>query len=190
MSSNIRLIHNKIVKIKLFSKYKIVFLLLLFIPTALLFYLLGNSKNQDDLKEIHYHAGFLVYIDGKLQDFSDFKYMHLEPCSDEKNHQEEKEDDQLEKAHLHDGTGDVVHVHRNGAVWNDLFKNIGFTFPDRSILKAFSGGSELNNFLETPIKPYDSIIIASGDTNNINLSQYVTYDRIKEVEAKSESCGS
>ena len=177
-------------KLKLLNSPKKIFFLILFLLLSV--GLILSSKNKKaPVEEIHYHAGFLVYIDGKLQDFSGSKYMHIEPCSDKK--ESEKEIDaniQLEKAHLHDGVGDVVHVHRAKTVWGDLFQNIGFTFPDRSILKAFSGGSELNNFLKTPIKPYDSIIIASGDTNNINLSQYVTYDRIKEVEAKSESCGS
>ena len=175
-------------KFKLIPKNKIFIFLLLLISAALIFYLFRNSKNREDQKEIHYHAGFLVYLNGVRQDFSGSQYMHIEPCSEE--NETHLENEQLEKAHLHDGVGDVVHVHRESAIWGDLFQNIGFTFPDRSILKAFSGGSELNNFLETPIKPYDSIIIASGDTNNINLSQYVTYDRIKEVEAKSESCGS
>ena len=37
--------------------------------------------------DIHYHAGFRVYKDGQLQDFSGPQYMHLEMCSvDEGEH--------------------------------------------------------------------------------------------------------
>ena len=83
LSSNIKLIHNKIVKFKLIPKNKIFIFLLLLISAALIFYLFRNSKNREDQKEIHYHAGFLVYLNGVRQDFSGSQYMHIEPCSEE-----------------------------------------------------------------------------------------------------------
>src|SRR4051812_30234652 len=75
------------------------------------------------VKELHYHAGFQVYENGKQKSFADIAYMHDKPCTGKKA-EEEKEDEQIEKAHLHDLVGDVVHVHRENATWGDLFKNI------------------------------------------------------------------
>ncbi len=140
--------------------------------------------------EVHYHAGFLVYVDGVKQDFSDFKYMELEPCTDHKD--AHKEDEQKEKAHLHDGIGDVVHVHRANAVWGDLFQNIGYTFPANKTIIGYQNGQRIErieNILEKPIMPNDSLIIAVGDFDIGALRSPVTLDHIKEVESKSETCG-
>ncbi len=73
-------------------------------------------------KDLHFHAGFQVYVDDKLQDFSDNKYMDETPCTKNgKPLPDVKVDDQLEKAHMHDHKGYIVHVHRKGSNWSDLF---------------------------------------------------------------------
>lgn len=144
-------------------------------------------RNNEE-KEIHYHAGFLVYIDGKLQDFSDTKYMDIEPCkiaSEKKEHG----NDQREKAHLHDGIGDVVHVQREGAVWSDLFKNIEYSFPKSKQIQGFINGLPVEDILAHPINAYDSVIIVVGDSKNIDINHYVSKEHIKEIEKKSETCG-
>lgn len=136
---------------------------------------------------IHFHAGFLVYADGALQNFSETKYMKIEPCNAKGS--VVHEDEQLEKAHLHNGVGDVVHVHRSGAIWNDLFKNIRYASPEKTAIKGFENGKEIPNFLSSPIKPYESVIIIQGDASGIELSKFVTKDHIIEVEKKVETCG-
>src|SRR5258708_3038706 len=76
-------------------------------------------------KPIHFHAGSQVYINDKIQSFTGNQYMHEAPCVvNGKSVSESDPDDQGEKAHLHDHIGDVVHVHRKGATWGDLFFNI------------------------------------------------------------------
>src|SRR5688500_3050606 len=122
----------------------IIALIILFIG----FIFLKTKSQEKHEEEIHYHAGFMVYIDGKLQDFSEAKFMSIAPCSEESDsHQaKSKVEEQLEKAHLHDNIGDVVHVHRKGAFWGDLFKNIGFEFPDKK-LKAFINGKPIADIL-------------------------------------------
>lgn len=148
-------------------------------------FLLVRKNNQ--AKEIHYHAGFQVYVDNKLQDFSDLRYMNVRPCGGIFN----REDDQIEKAHLHDTVGDVVHVHREHAVWGDLFKNIGFTIPTSTEFVGYLNGTRTENILDYPILPYDSVVFFSGSIQDMNkkLQARVTDDHIKEVESKSESCG-
>lgn len=127
-----------------------------------------------EFEYIHYHAGFRVYIDGVLQDYSDYKYMNFVPCS-EHDVKKSPAEEQIEKAHLHDGVGDVVHMHRSGAKWGDLFKNIGVTLPtDLPILN-------------TPIEPNSSVVIVVGTP--VDNPEKVSLEHIKEVEAKSELCG-
>src|SRR5258706_10677792 len=139
-------------------------------------------------KEIHYHAGFLVYVDGQLQDFTPSKYMETQPCYTNKV-KHPPEDNQKEKAHLHDGIGDVVHVHRANTTWGDLFKNIDFSFPATESAVGYINNTQINDIFHYPIKPDDSAIIVSGDIKAIDLKRYVTVDHIKEIESKSETCG-
>lgn len=134
----------------------------------------GFASTQPE-EHVHYHAGFVVYVDGVKQDYGDFKYMNFKPCTQEEA-KSTKEDEQIEKAHLHDGVGDVVHVEAAGSVWGDLFKNIGVTLP-----------AEVAE-LEQPIVPDSSIAIVIGSA--VDNPDKVSIERIKEVEAKSELCGS
>lgn len=94
------------------NKNKIIlFFILFFISLATIYFLKTKSLN----KEVHFHAGFLVYVDGKLQDFSGDIYMSPNVCR-KPDVRLSSEEEQMEKAHLHDGVGDVVHVHRKSAV--------------------------------------------------------------------------
>ncbi len=45
------------------------------------------------------------------------------------------------------------------------------------------------NILSKEIVPYKSVIIIEGDIKNIDLNKYVAESHIKEVEKRSESCG-
>lgn len=141
-------------------------------------------------KEVHFHAGFQVYENDKLLDFSDLKYMQVVPCT--ADGAEIHMDEQIEKAHLHDNIGDVVHVHREGAVWSDLFKNIKYNIDPRNINIAYKNGKVEQNILKSPIQPYDSIIISVGKNKltGSQLKKAVTKDRILEAEKRSETCGS
>lgn len=164
-------------------------LIALFVLTILLMGLFIYTQKFKKNIKVHYHAGFQVYVDGKLQDFSDLKYMFIKPCGKEKS--DKKENEQLEKAHLHDQVGDVVHVEAQGAKWGDLFGNINFKIDNNKQLKSYIKGKEVRNILDFPIKPYDSIVIFIGNVENKDekLKKQVTRKRIEEVEKKSETCG-
>ncbi len=142
------------------------------------------------VEQVHNHAGFRVYVDGKAQDFSDLKYMKVEPCTTDDGNV--VEDDQMEKAHLHDFVGDVVHVHRSNAVWGDLFKNIKFTIVTSKPIVAYINGKKVNDILSFPIRPYDSLILLIGKHENTAkyLKNSVKKDHILKAENKSENCGS
>lgn len=177
------------------KKLVIIFSVILAIGYYIYFFVPAPKKNNpspqsESDKEIHYHAGFLVYVDGTLQDFSDFQYMHIEPCETEEqeNPPDEKENEQLEKAHLHDNIGNVVHVHRVNALWQDLFKNINFQIPQNKSLSGYKNGVKTDNLLNSAILPYDSVLFIIGDDKNIDKSQSVTGEYLEGIEEKTESC--
>ncbi|HSW48045.1 MAG TPA: hypothetical protein VLG67_03090 [Candidatus Saccharimonadales bacterium] len=143
-------------------------------------------------KPVHFHAGFQVYVDDKLQSFSDFKYMDETPCTKNgKPLPDVHEDEQMEKAHLHDQIGDVVHVHRENATWGDLFKNIKYPI-DGQKATAYIDGEKVDDFLTIEIEPYDSLVVFVGKhTDDKNyLKNAVKKDYIKQTEKKSETCSS
>lgn len=138
--------------------------------------------------KIHYHAGFIVFDNGKKIDFSDTKYMQIKPCL--VNGQEEKitsADSQIEKAHLHDNVGDVVHVEEDGARWGDLFTNIKYDL-DYSKVTAYINGQKIEDLKSTPINKDDSLVIFVGKVNQKLLSQTLTKEYIEEKGKSSSSC--
>ena len=139
-------------------------------------------------KEIHYHAGFKVFKNGKAVNFSDYKYMFIEPCSNSKK--ETKEDKQIKKAHLHDEVGDVVHVEEENAVWGDLFKNLKYEI-DYQDTKSFINGKSVDNIPTLKIEPYQSLVVFIGKNNDIqkDLKEAATKKHIQEVEKQSGDCG-
>lgn len=144
---------------------------------------------------VHYHAGIQVYVDDKLQNFSSIKYMTISPCTDKNSKKEEEATEkeiQNDKGHLHDNVGDVVHVHVAGGRWKDFFANIQYPFPPGKSVFAFVNGKSVEDILNTPIRAYDSVVIFIGTRDNMkeDLKKAVTVDHIKEIEKKSELCGS
>lgn len=145
------------------------------------------KKSKSNQSKDHYHAGFQVYVNNKLQNFSGLKYMHLKPCGEEDEH---KEDEQLEKAHLHNQVGDIVHVHRGNAYWKDLFKNIKFKIDSSKPIEGYVNGIKVENILNHQIKANDSVLIIIGKKVDLKtyLKQAVKKEYIKKVEKEGESC--
>lgn len=165
------------------KKFLISALGLLLIVLGLAFYAIVKTKPE--AKKVHYHAGFIVFQDGKKIDFSDIKYMDLEPCT--KGNQKTG-DDQLEKAHLHDNVGDVVHIEAPGAVWGDLFTNIKFPV-DSASTSGYINGQKMENFQQQPINKDDSLVVFLGKSDESLLSQAPTKDYIEVQGEKSKTCG-
>lgn len=141
------------------------------------------------IKEIHIHAGFQVYENGKQKSFADLRYMNDKPCGS--HAPGEHVDEQLEKAHLHELVGDVVHVHREGATWGDLFTNL--KYPNAADnTEAYINEKKVDNILKEEIKPYDKVVIFIGNRDK-DLKPYfakqVSQDHILKTEKRSEKCG-
>lgn len=143
-------------------------------------------------EEVHHHAGFVVYIDGVLQDYSKFEHMKFSPCAAEaKTEKHNPAEGQLEKAHMHDMNGDVAHVHRQGATWGDFFRNSKISFPPDKEFVAYDGQQVIENFLDSEVLPDQSVVVTIGDQTQADTQRGkpVTIERIKEVEQLSENCG-
>jgi hypothetical protein len=139
----------------------------------------------------HHHAGFQIYVDGEKQDFTSPRFMSLIPCSEGKS-KLTPEELQLEKTHLHDQVGDVAHVHHVGATWADLLHNISFTYDQNKPLIAYSNGKKVEDFPKRIIQPDESVVVVIGeDKGKLDelLRNQVTLERIREVSAASELCG-
>lgn len=143
------------------------------------------QKQTQKEEKIHYHAGFQIYVEGKLQDFTGAKYMSVKPCGKE---EKQEENEQIEKAHLHDGVGDVVHVEAEGSMWKDLFQNINFNISDKKQISGYINSKKIENILVYPIKSYDSTVIFIGKADKKYLKNPVTKERIRDVEKKTDAC--
>lgn len=145
-------------------------------------------KQVRDVEKIHYHAGFVVFENGKKLDFSDTKYMFIKPCTVDGKETEDSEDEQLEKAHLHDNVPDLIHVEADGAIWADLFANIKFPI-DYSKTTAFINEIEVTNFQNESIKPDQSLVLFIGPVDKKFIFQGVTSEYIEETAKRSTTCG-
>lgn len=159
-------------------------IVLLFISTVLYKLFAKPTVHQT----VHYHAGFIVYKDGERVDFSESKYMSVKPCEivpDEPSPLEI----QMDKGHLHENVGDVVHVHTEGAKWGDLFANLKYPI-DYSLVSAYINGDKVLDFENRPIVGFESAVIFIGNVNESLLSNAVATEHIRDVESNSELCGS
>lgn len=148
-------------------------------------------KQYTTPQKIHYHSGFVLFVNNKKIDFSSAKYMSVSPCVLHGNQEENTAPSEIQhdKAHLHDYVGDVVHTERTGAKWSDLFTNLNYPI-DYAKATAYVNGQQLPDFQTQPILPDESIVIFVGK-NDIqkDLKQAVTKQHIEQEAKKSEDCG-
>ena len=137
--------------------------------------------------EVHYHAGFRIYENNQLVDFSGTQYMHIKPCSKDEAH-ESAGNDPRERAHLHDGIGDVVHVHRADATWGDLFAGLGF-HPEGTVT-YYINGQPVGDVNKRVIAAYDRLLILVGKNDRLEekLQSVPDKAKVEEAEQKTEGC--
>jgi len=119
-------------------------------------------KNND----VHYHANFGLFVDGKRDMFSNFSfYEEIAACSTG------GEDNPKHNIHMHDNKFDVVHVHAHGATWGGFFTNLGYTLGNK-VLVTQDGtfvdgqdGKKLQFILNgEPVQTVQGRLIKSADT--------------------------
>lgn len=161
------------------------FLGAIFLFTAAYFVITVTRKGPEE--HTHFHAGFMVYIDGERQDYSDTRFMHLDVCSIP-GKQTTHTMDEKDAVHLHDNVGDVAHIHGPNVTWGMLFANMNVAFPKNLPVIGYKDGKRIPNILSMQIRKDDSIIVIVGDKKKVDVSTYITTKRIREVEGKSNTC--
>jgi hypothetical protein len=159
-------------------------LILTCIPLITLGYTTLNRLGWLSSPEVHYHAGFLIVEKGEALDFSGLEYQTIQPCTNTKNTQPSLHHSNI---HLHDGIGDVAHIHTDGQTWRDLLEALDVSIE--TYTQVYLNGVEITG-IDTIIQPYDRILFADRSTQITPsmIADIPSIDTIKEVEKKSETC--
>lgn len=122
---------------------------------------------------VHYHANFSLYVNGQKDDFKSFTfYEEVQACS---------ADDATNvkaKAHMHNQTPDLIHVHAAGVTWGQFFANLGYGLSnkalttDKGVFVNDQDGNHLSFILNgQPVALVANEMIKSEDTLLINYGK-------------------
>ena len=165
------------------------FILLLFCWFVLFRFLVIGSQTS-----VHYHADFMIYIDGEAQtlDNSSF-YEEITACS------ESVQEKPTSRVHLHDGVNHVIHVHDRAATYSHLMSNLGFSLSDKIFqtrqeayingqdgkLRFILNGRPVINISNRSIESLDVLLIDFGNDDPTTLEK--RYDSIPRGAAEANS---
>ncbi len=135
---------------------------------------------------LHYHANFAVYINGKQDTFEGPGYFEeVSACMDH-GHSDVKG-----RAHMHDNLNHTIHVHDDDVTWGDFFANLGYSLGDNVIsdgrnvyvnsqdgkhLIFLLNGQKVSSIANVVIKSEDVLLINYGDASA--EAQKQNYDSI------------
>ncbi len=130
---------------------------------------------------VHYHANFALYINGRREQFKSFTYYEeIQACTSQASQ------DPRTRVHLHDNVNDVIHVHDAAVTWGDFFANLGFTLGDKVLatrnrvyvdgdhgtkLNFILNGQPVTNLADKVIGSEDRLLIDYGQTKPAVLAQ-------------------
>ncbi len=157
-------------------------LLFLVIPFLLVSCNIATAPTHD----FHIHAGFQVYIDNTLVNFSDVRFMYFKPCGLAKDEIKTIKD----KVHLHDQIGEALHIHDKDVTWKDAMDSLGVVTGSGATF--YVDGTKDTLLLSEKIQAFQSASIFIGKTTDIEkkVAARVTKDRLVEIEKqKGENCG-
>jgi hypothetical protein len=162
---------------------KITYLIYIIIPIGLFILALTFFKSTPH-EAVHIHAGFKIFLNNQLQDYSDDKYMNYSMCGEDGSY------DDGYRTHLHNGIGDVLHVHIGGTTWRHFLEELGFDFKSNPTV-AVLNGENVGDYLDRQIQDLDSIVIVAGDYTDFDqmTMNAVAKDWIVEVSHMPELCG-
>lgn len=101
------------------------------------------------IEAYHIHANFKVYINGAPVDFSAAKYQGVNGK------------DLDENIHLHDGKGDLIHIHKQGITLGEFFTSLKMPLS-KDTLKMYVNGKENSEFMAYVPQDLDKILITDG----------------------------
>ncbi len=194
------------------SKFLILLIGLILGASAFFFILKNQIANSHNL-DFHEHADFALFIDGERFDFSEFRYMSVEPCTvpeislvpTARAHGSEFDETELDEAvHLHNNEGGTIHVHRPGVTYEDFFASLQMEFHDEAFEDAdgnlyevnaekefrfIVNGEEVDTLASTEVRDLDRVLISYGDKNRPMATLMQEYGSITNNACiNSESC--
>ena len=160
----------------------------------------SGAEETSDTNEVHYHAGFAVFDGTQRVDFSAFRYMSPSPCELETSgnlrfpearaHEDvSDESSHLDKVHLHNGNGQVVHVHTENITWRDFFKSL--EYDTSSFDTAVSGGEQIpvEILLDRTIRKHERVVFTTGKYTQDMMNTVPAKERINTVGNQgNENC--
>ncbi len=129
----------------------------------------------------HRHANFGLFINGERDAFKSFTfYEEVASCSGD------VAENPKTRAHLHDNTNDVIHIHDGAATWGHFFANLGYTLgndvlgtdegvfaddADGKRLTFYLNGQEVDGLANRTINSEDTALISYGDQDEAALQE-------------------
>jgi len=132
-------------------------------------------------EQIHYHANFAVYINGKREQFKSPMYYEEISGSCALG----KDVKPAQRAHMHDEVNDTVHIHDHAVTWGDFFMNIGWAVgpdfirtPDGILqpdadhhITYLVNNHEISDISTEVVHDEDRLLVDFGDTSAATLKK-------------------
>lgn len=136
-----------------------------------------ESSRSGENEELPINAGFRIYIDDVLQDYSNADFARQKPCNNENS-----------PIFITSEFSDVVFVESENQTWQDLFDALKINLADFPRPVIYANRLNAPDLLTDEINNLDSAIFILGESQNLNKinDNYVQERRIlKAAESKN-----
>jgi len=131
--------------------------------------------------DVHFHANFLVRLNGQNFDFTPNKYMEPVSLCQVGSAAQSPEG----RVHMHNNIGNLVHIHAAQVTWGDFFANLGWAVSDTGIvtdsgqtyladsshrITAMVNGQPVTKIAQQYIKANDRLLLNYGPETAAQLS--------------------
>ena len=135
--------------------------------------------------QVHYHANFAVYINGKREEFKGPQYyQEVAVCSSVNGITTPQQ-----RTHMHDDENSVIHVHDHAVTWGQFFENLGwyvgpdfiqkddgtrYVADDNNKLNIVIDGqdyTDLQAITNNVIKDRDRLLLSFGDIDQRTIAK-------------------
>jgi hypothetical protein len=132
-------------------------------------------------QKVHYHANFAVYINGQKEEFKNpIYYISVAAmCSADATNSP------TDRAHMHSGVNNVVHVEDRAVTWGMFFQNIGWVVDPRVIrdldglfvpidqnkITFILNGQQVDGAMRLVIKDQDKLLVDYGSAPDQQLQK-------------------
>jgi hypothetical protein len=132
-------------------------------------------------ERVHYHANFALYINGQREEFKNpIYYISIAAmCSTD------TAETPADRAHMHSGVNDVVHIEDHAVTWGNFFQNIGWIIDPRLIrtpdalyvpddlhkITFTLNGQQVDGSMRQVIGDQDKLLVDYGTTSQADIQK-------------------